>query len=101
MKIDNSIKSPGGLATGIRKDGAKPPSAPLASEQGSDVALSPLSARLQEIESSLATSPAADNDRIAELRQAISQGTFKIDASEKNRLNFPSRRTSQSTRISN
>ena len=82
MKIDNSVKSLGGGATGVRKDGGKPSVTPQAAEQGSDVALSPLSARLQEIESNLASSPLADNARISEIRQAISQGTFKIDASK-------------------
>lgn len=82
MKIDNSVKQTGGNATVSRRDGARTPPPTQASEQGADVALSPLSSRLQEIESSLATSPAIDSERIAEIRQAISQGTFKIDASK-------------------
>lgn len=84
MKIDNSVKSLGGIASGARKDSAKAPAAapqPSAG-QGSAVALSPLSARLQEIESSLASSPVADSERVNSIREAISAGTFKIDASK-------------------
>lgn len=79
MKIDNAVKPPGGGATGVRKDGGKPSVSPQVVEQGSGVELSTLSTRLQEIESNLASSPVADNARVSEIRQAISQGTFKID----------------------
>lgn len=84
MKIDSSVKSLGGLAGGTRKETAKPAAtAPQSSGgQSAEVELSPLSARLQEIESAMASSPVADSERVNAIRQAISAGTFKIDASK-------------------
>ena len=84
MKIDNSVKSLGGLASGARKDAAKTQAAPAqpAAGQSAEVELSSLSTRLQEIGSSLASTPVADSERVNAIRQAISSGTFKIDASK-------------------
>ena len=83
MEIDSSVKSLGELASGVRKEGAKPTAlSQPAAGQSAEVALSPLSARLQEIGSAMSTSPVADSERISAIRQAISAGTFKIDASK-------------------
>ncbi len=82
MKIDNSVKSVGGLAGGARSGAAKPGVAKRPATPESDVALSPLSARLQQIEGSLASTPAVNSERVAEIRQAIAQGNFKIDPSK-------------------
>ncbi|KYC29231.1 Anti-sigma-28 factor, FlgM [Sterolibacterium denitrificans] len=87
MKIDSSIKSLGGLSGEARKDAAKPAgtaSSPAAgqSTQSAEVALSPLSARLQELESAMATTPVADSQRVAAIREAIAAGTFQVDASK-------------------
>ncbi|MFA7269819.1 MAG: flagellar biosynthesis anti-sigma factor FlgM [Sterolibacterium sp.] len=86
MKIDNSVKidssvkpvvnQTGGVRTSSAKAGVSTRSA---ASGGAEVALSPLSSRLQQIESSLASSPATNADRVAEIRQAIAQGSFKID----------------------
>lgn len=84
MKIDSSIKSLGGLSGEARKDAAKPAgtaSGPAAG-QSAEVALSPLSARLQELESAMATTPMAASQRVAAIREAIASGTFQIDASK-------------------
>lgn len=80
MKIDNLVKSVGGPTSGARKDGAKPAATPQPAVQSEAVALSPLSARLQEIASSLANTPVADSERVSAIREAISQGNFKINA---------------------
>jgi negative regulator of flagellin synthesis FlgM len=82
VKIDNSVKSLGGVASGARKDGTKPSVARQPAAQSSDVALSPLSSRLQEIESAMATTPVVDSDRVNAIQQAISQGAFQIDSSK-------------------
>lgn len=82
MKIDNSVKSVGDLAGGARNTTAKSGVAKRPATPESDVALSPLSARLQQIEGSLASAPAVDSERVAEIRQAIAQGNFKIDPSK-------------------
>lgn len=84
MKIDNSVKSLGGLSGEARKDAAKPATAAAspAVSQSAEVALSPLSARLQELESSMATTPMTDSHRVDAIREAIAAGTFQIDASK-------------------
>lgn len=77
MKIDNNIKSTGGLFSGTPRpaNGAAPQPAAVAAEK---VALSPLSARLQEIASGT-DSPVADMARVAEIKQAIAEGRFKVN----------------------
>lgn len=84
MKIDSSIKSLGGLNE-ARKDTAKPASTnPAAAKTGdsAEVALSPLSARLQELEGAMATTPVVDGQRVAAIREAIAAGAFQVDASK-------------------
>lgn len=77
MKIDNSVKSATSLFSGPARpaNGTVPQNAVVAGEK---VALSPLSARLQEIASSLDT-PEVNSSRVAEIRQAIAEGRFKVN----------------------
>ncbi|MBP9712556.1 MAG: flagellar biosynthesis anti-sigma factor FlgM [Sterolibacterium sp.] len=82
MKIDNSVKPLDALVGGARKEAARPASSRSAAGQGDAVALSPLSARLQEMEAAMAASPVVDADRVSAIRQAISAGTFKVDTSK-------------------
>ena len=79
MKIDNSVKPVGGQTSGVRTSAAKTAGSSQPPAPESEVALSPLSARLQQIESSIASAPSMNVDRVAEVRQAIAQGNFKID----------------------
>ena len=81
MKIDNSIRTVGGIPV---SDGQKradktadatPPRAPAAE----NVHLSSLSAQLQAIDSNLANSGVVDTARVAEIKQAISEGRFKVN----------------------
>lgn len=81
MKIDNSVKTVGGLTiseSGIRSVKGTPAS-PAASA-GASVELSSLSSRLQEVTSTLANVPVVDSARVAEIKQAIAEGRFKVDA---------------------
>lgn len=83
MKIDNSVKTSGGITgTGRARTGVA--NAERKSEAASppQVDLSPMSARLNEIESGLASMPVMNSERVAEIRQAIAQGSFKIDSSK-------------------
>ena len=82
MKIDNSVKSVGGVVSGASKPASKSGIAKRPAAPESDVALSPLSARLQQIEGTLAGTTAVNSVRVAEIRQAIAQGNFKIDPSK-------------------
>jgi negative regulator of flagellin synthesis FlgM len=81
MKIDNSIKS---VTSGAVGGGARPgkgtASAPSSSGGGERVQLSPLSSQLQAIESSMADTPVVDSARVAEIKQAIADGRFKVNA---------------------
>lgn len=82
MKIDNSVGSVGGLPSGeARSRPAKNP-APSSTASGDKVELSSLAARMQEVEATLANVPVADSNRIAEIKQAMAEGRFQVDASK-------------------
>ena len=83
MKIDSPVTPLGGRPVGPGRDGTKPSAANTrpASGQGSEVALSPLSTRLQEIETTSSAGAVVDSDRVNALREAIAAGNFKIDTS--------------------
>jgi negative regulator of flagellin synthesis FlgM len=81
MKIDNTIKP---VASGPVSGGGGPRSGKgAASAPGSggseQVQLSPLSSQLQAIESSMADTPVVDSARVAEIRQAIAEGRFRVN----------------------
>ncbi len=79
MKIDSSIKSLGtGAVSGGGRSGKSAASAPN-SGGGERVQLSALSSQMQAIESSMADTPVVDSARVAEIRQAIAEGRFKVN----------------------
>jgi negative regulator of flagellin synthesis FlgM len=80
MKIDNSIKpvTTGAVSGGSARPGKGAASAP-SSGGGDRVELSPLSSQLQAIESSMADTPIVDSARVAEIKQAIAEGRFKVN----------------------
>jgi negative regulator of flagellin synthesis FlgM len=80
VKIDNSVNSVGVPSGEPRARPVNGQPASSASPAGAQVDLSSLSPRLEEIEASLANVPPVDAQRVAELRQAISEGRFKVDA---------------------
>jgi negative regulator of flagellin synthesis FlgM len=80
VKIEGTSNTPKNPASKTGKPAAKP-EAGAAAAAAPQVELSPLSARIQEIESTIASAPAVNSERVAEIRQAIAQGNFKIDAS--------------------
>ncbi len=81
MKIDNPIKPVAGLSVsdGQRRAdksaGVNPNPAPSAD----NVHLSRLSSQLQAIEDNLANSGVVDTARVEEIKQAISDGRFKVN----------------------
>ena len=81
MKIDSSMKSvgSGAVSGGGARPGKGTASAP-GSSGGERVQLSPLSSQLQAIEGSMADTPVVDSARVAEIRQAIAEGRFKVNA---------------------
>lgn len=82
MKIDNSVGSVGGLPSGESRPRPGKSSTPSTAASGEKVELSSLSARMQEIEATLANVPVADANRIAEIKQAMAEGRFQVDASK-------------------
>ena len=82
MKIDNSVGSVGGLTGSESKprQSKGPASAPAAS--GEKVELSSLASQMQEVEAALANVPGVDSGRVAEIKQAIAEGRFQVDASK-------------------
>ncbi|WP_374353809.1 flagellar biosynthesis anti-sigma factor FlgM [Chitinimonas sp.] len=82
MKIDNSGKplntSPARAdSKALAKSSTAAPEASPPS--GENVDINPFSARLRSLESSLASQPAIDTDKVAEIRQAISEGRFSVN----------------------
>lgn len=80
MKIDNSGKLVGGVpATEARSRATPARSEPAPG--GDKVELSSLSSTLQKAEAAIEAAPTVDSARVAEIRQAIAEGRFKIDSS--------------------
>ena len=70
-------------ATGTVKNGEAKSAQTVATQpQESTVALSPLSTRMQEISTGMTKSSTFDPSRIAEIKQAISEGKMKVDVSK-------------------
>ena len=83
MKIDNSLKT---ITTRAIPDEperlAKKPAAGAAAASDDSVQLSSLSTHLQAIEKGFADTPVVDSARVDEIKQAIANGYFKVDANK-------------------
>lgn len=78
MKIDNSLKTSSlSGESKIRPSRASPPDASSASV--SKVEISSLSGRMQQLEQVIANTPVVDSAKVSEIKQAISQGQFKVN----------------------
>lgn len=81
MKIDTSIKSLGSLPNSeSRSRATKEPTVTQAPDAGAKVELSSLSSSLQKMESTIANVPVVDSSRVAELKKAISEGRYQVNA---------------------
>lgn len=81
MKIDNSIPSASPLARVTESSGRAQAPAPSGRSSASDsVAITNLSARLNELEGVLAGVPVVDGDKVQSIRQAIADGRFQVDS---------------------
>jgi negative regulator of flagellin synthesis FlgM len=79
VKINSAITSVGTSPAGNRaKSTAQAPQATPA-QSGEQVALSSLSARLQEASVAMADTPVVDVARVAEIKQAITEGRFRVN----------------------
>ncbi|MCC6535477.1 MAG: flagellar biosynthesis anti-sigma factor FlgM [Burkholderiales bacterium] len=82
MKIDGNLRSiqSGTVSEGqARTSKSGTPSAQPAASAGPRVQLSPLGSQLAGIEASLADVPVVDSQRVEEIKQAISDGRFKVN----------------------
>ena len=80
MKIDNSVKATSNLPAGEgRARAAKESPKTQDSAGGERVELSSLSARLQQMEETIANTPVVDSAKVDEIKQAMSEGRFKVD----------------------
>jgi negative regulator of flagellin synthesis FlgM len=84
MKIENILRPVGPSAVGSDsqgKPGKAGASAGAAIESGSEkVKLSPLSTQLKAVEAGLKDVPVVDKARVEEIKQAIAEGKFKVNA---------------------
>ena len=82
MKIDNTKPVTGNLGEATaRNPAAKAGNSPAPSaEQGTSVHLGTSTAQLRSLESSVASAPAVDAKKVAEIKQAISEGRFQVNA---------------------
>ncbi|MDK2125514.1 flagellar biosynthesis anti-sigma factor FlgM [Parachitinimonas caeni] len=85
MKIDNTgkpISAP--LTKGAESRASAAPRAskdePAQPSRSDSVEINPLTSRLQSLEARLASQPVVDESRVAEIKQAIADGRFKIRA---------------------
>ncbi len=82
MKIDNSVKSvsqaKGTKATG-KKSAAGAAKGASSSGSSEKVDINPLSSQLQALESSLEQVAVVDTARVEAIKQAISEGRFKVN----------------------
>ena len=82
MKIENSTPLLAAATGAIKSGEAKSTQSVATQPQESTVALSPLSTRMQEISSGMARNSTFDSHRLAEIKQAISEGKMKVDVSK-------------------
>lgn len=80
MKIDKSLTSVGGLVNSEPQPRANKGANGAPAPSGSKVELSSIAASLQEAEAAIANVPVVDASRVAEIKQAISEGRFQVDA---------------------
>ena len=82
MKIESTVKTLASTAVQEERNNAR--STKQAEETSAkspvSVKLSPLSSQLQEIEAGLGAEKAVDSQKVAKIKQAIEDGSFKIDA---------------------
>ena len=81
MKIDNTLKT---ITAGAIPDEpervARKPVTDSTAAPADSVQLSPLSTHLQAIEKGFADTPIVDTAKVDEIKQAIANGYFKVDA---------------------
>lgn len=75
------ITDPKALPQQYARPGAQAPKngAPSAAPAGAEISLSGLGGKLATLESELSAAPAFDSARVEEIKQAIKDGSYKVD----------------------
>lgn len=79
MKINSATTPVGTSPADNRPRPAAQASQPSPAQAGEKVALSALSARLQEASAAMADTPIVNLARVAEIKRAISEGRFQVN----------------------
>jgi negative regulator of flagellin synthesis FlgM len=80
MKINNSIKTVGNITgASVPARDAKAESANAKPAAGASVATSGLSSQLQALEAQMSGGQVVDAARVSKIKQAMSEGRFKVD----------------------
>lgn len=77
MKIDNSLKPVTSGASAGKAVASK--AAPDVRAPVEDVQISTLSTQLKALETSMTNTPVVNQDRVNQIKQAISEGRFKVN----------------------
>jgi len=80
VKIDNSTGPISGLPSSEPRPKADKSVNTPSAAPGSKVELSSLASQMQEVEATLANVPVVDASRVAEIKQAMIEGRFQVNA---------------------
>ena len=81
MKIDPSLKTSAPTAVSPERIRAQKQAEQPKAESGSNVKLSSLSSQLREIDAGMDKTQAVDSKKVAEIKKAIDEGRFEVNAS--------------------
>ena len=80
MKINSAVNSAGPVPDSSQPRAPAPQrNAAPAGKAAEQVAISSLSARLQQVEAGLGSEPVVNAKRVPEIKQAIAEGRFKVN----------------------
>lgn len=81
MKIDNSVKATGSLPPneGRARSAKESPKAEGSNAGSERVELSSLSSRMLQMEEAISNTPVVDGAKVDEIKQAMSEGRFKVN----------------------
>ena len=79
MKINSAVNTVGPAPDSGQPRAAAPQRPAAAGKAVEQVEISPLSAKLQQVEASLGNEPVVNAQRVAEIKQAIAEGRFRVD----------------------